>query len=565
MQNFIFALVTASLTMSMIAIIYMLITPMLSKRYTAKWRYYSWLIIIIGLIIPFRPQFESSFIQVEVPMTYSVRPQLMTPSEEVINAQTSSISNHFVRDQNKINSYQIITAIWIIGVIIMLLYHVYKHIRFLMMIKRWHEEIVDSQAIDLFHQLKNELGISSKIELQQCACITNPMMIGLSQPKILLPLIKYPYDELCLIFKHELTHFKRKDLWYKILVIIARIIHWFNPIIYWIAKEISVQCEISCDEAVIQNESIQVRKLYGQTILNAAKRGDRVHAILSTNFNGGKRYMKSRITSIMDIGRKKKGIIILSCLLAVGMTTGMVFAAADSNEKIGAYESGTPITKQEQAKLDNQKKQDTAEQYSIYEKFGLTYDSKKDSFSYDGKKVRFFIDTLDSEGNLNSFVRYDGTIDIKAIRNKQYVLTGIESASKEEYDKRTTTLESAMKNNNELTQENPSADYDSGSAIGSATEQYDGKDTSGISAANESGDLNYVDDSLNEYLNYGISYSKSSHQWFYKEKPIHYLTDGDIMTYVDNSNDSVKNGISLEVLRNGDGVIEKLVQISTIQ
>ena len=559
MQNFIFVLISASLTMSLIAVIYILITPILSKRYTAKWRYYAWLIIIIGLIIPFRPQFEASFIQ--IPMTHSMQQQLIVSSEEAINTQTSDLLDQFVQGQNKIHKCQVITAFWISGVIIMSLYHFYKHIRFFMMIKRWCEEIDSVQVIDLFQQLKNEMGISSKIALQQCVCIKSPMMVGLVRPRILLPVVEYPYDELYLIFKHELTHFKRKDLWYKILVIAARIIHWFNPIVNWIAKEISVQCEISCDESVIQNEGIQIRKLYGQTILNAARQSGRLHAVLSTNYNGGERYMKNRITSIMDIGKKKKGIAIFSCLLIVGLTTGMVFAYAAPDKKAVAYESDTPTTRQEQAKLDKQKRQDTAEQYSIYEKFGLTYDSKKDSFSYDGKRVRFFIDTLDSEGNLNSFVRYNGTVDIKAIRNKQYVLTGIEVASKEEYDKRTTTLESAMKNINGMTQENSNADSKIGSTT--ATEQYDGKSTNGISSTKEEGNHNYVEDSLNEYLDYGISYSKDSHQWFYQGKPIHYLTDGDIKTYMDYSDDSVKNGISLEVLRNGDGEIGKLVEISS--
>lgn len=565
MQNFLFALVTASITMSMLAILYISITPMLSKRYTAKWLYYSWLIIIIGLIIPFRPQFKSSFIQVEIPMTYSVQSQLSAPSRPIINAQPSDISNNFVPGKNEIYSYNIITAIWIIGTVIMLLYHLYQHIRFLMMIKRWREEIADPQIINLFHQLKDVMGISSKIVLQQCTCLSSPIMIGFIRPVILLPAREYPYDELTLVLKHELTHFKRKDLWYKMLVIIARIIHWFNPIVYRIAKEISIQCELSCDEAIIQNENMQVRKLYGQTILNAVKQGGKVQTVLSTNFNGGERGMKSRIISIMDMSKKKKGVFILCFLIVAIIAAGMVFAAAGENEVKGAYESNIAITKQEQSKLDEQKKQDTAEQYSIYEKFGLTYDSKKDSFFYNSEIVRFFTDTLDSEGNLNSFVRYDGTIDIKAIRNKQYTLTGIEVASKEEYDQRTTRIQAAMKNSSNLVQENLSKDYNSNSAIGMVTEEGDKKIANGVSDSNELGDPNYNNDFLNEYIDYGISYSKNNNQWFYEGKPIHYLIDGDNKIFVDNTSNSVKNGVLLKVLRNEDGKIEKLVQISTIQ
>uniref|UniRef100_UPI0013E8CD71 M56 family metallopeptidase n=1 Tax=Longirhabdus pacifica TaxID=2305227 RepID=UPI0013E8CD71 len=39
----------------------------LLKRYAAKWTYYAWLIIIIGLIIPFRPEINMSLIEVNLP------------------------------------------------------------------------------------------------------------------------------------------------------------------------------------------------------------------------------------------------------------------------------------------------------------------------------------------------------------------------------------------------------------------------------------------------------------------------------------------------------------------
>lgn len=39
-------------------------------------------------------------------------------------------------------------------------------------------------------------------------------------------------------------------------------------------------------------------------------------------------------------------------------------------------------------------------------------------------------------------------------------------------------------------------------------------------------------------------------------KPIHYFNDENIFTYVDNSEYAIKNGISLEVIRNTNGQIE---------
>jgi len=50
--------------MPALALFYMVITPLLARRYSAKGRYYAWLIIVIGLIISFRPQFDNPFVKI---------------------------------------------------------------------------------------------------------------------------------------------------------------------------------------------------------------------------------------------------------------------------------------------------------------------------------------------------------------------------------------------------------------------------------------------------------------------------------------------------------------------
>ena len=55
LKAFMSALLTYSAAMSVIIIFYMAVTPLLAKRYCAKGLYYTWLVIVIGLIIPFRP------------------------------------------------------------------------------------------------------------------------------------------------------------------------------------------------------------------------------------------------------------------------------------------------------------------------------------------------------------------------------------------------------------------------------------------------------------------------------------------------------------------------------
>ena len=90
MQNFMIALLICSVAMSGLALLYMAATPFLAKRYSEKWRYYAWLIIIVGLIVPFRPQWGDALINVEVPT--AAQPPVVQVGGEASSHFTPTIS-----------------------------------------------------------------------------------------------------------------------------------------------------------------------------------------------------------------------------------------------------------------------------------------------------------------------------------------------------------------------------------------------------------------------------------------------------------------------------------------
>ena len=58
MRAFLTTLLQCSLSMTLVTLAYAAVLPLLSKRYAAKWRYLIWLVIAVGWVIPFRPQFD---------------------------------------------------------------------------------------------------------------------------------------------------------------------------------------------------------------------------------------------------------------------------------------------------------------------------------------------------------------------------------------------------------------------------------------------------------------------------------------------------------------------------
>ena len=329
MQNFILTLFICSLTMSTLALLYMSAMPLLAKHYSEKWRYYAWLIIIIGLIIPFRPQWNNTLFTVEVPSS--------TSSIVHVNSDTPT---HFPPTMSlftMVSVWQIIGAVWLAGVIIFIAYNSIKHYRFIKMTKRWSKGVKDGYVIFLLERLSSYMGIAQRIPIYICPCVGSPMMVGLIKPRILLPTLELPQDELCFILKHELVHYKRKDLLYKYFVLAATALHWFNPIVYLVAKAVNIQCETSCDAEILQNADIDTRQFYGETIIGVVKYQVKRKTALSTNFYGGKKGMKNRISSIMDTRTKKAGTFIACLLLLFALSTGVIFAASSANGRYRDY------------------------------------------------------------------------------------------------------------------------------------------------------------------------------------------------------------------------------------
>ena len=314
MQNFLITLLTCSVAMSALALIYMACTPFLIKRYSEKGHYYAWLVVVIGLIVPFRPQWNV------VPIFQIGNDTSISIAQTIENAALYSAVP-------SISRWQIAAMVWLAGVIIFLSCHAIKHYRFVKMTNRWSVGITDEQTLALIQSLKEEMGIAKRIELYVCSCVGSPMMISFVKPRIFLPTTELAHDELRFIFKHELVHYKRKDLLYKYMVLAATAIHWFNPVVYLVAKEIANLCEMSCDAEVVKNADADTRQFYSEAIIGVVKYQSKLKTVLSTNYYGGKKGMRNRISSIMDMNNKKAGIAIVCMALVITLGTGVVFAA----------------------------------------------------------------------------------------------------------------------------------------------------------------------------------------------------------------------------------------------
>lgn len=301
--------------MSVITLLYALIMPILSKRYSPKWRYLSWLMIAVFWVFPFpfRPRINLSFLPVQM------KEISLKPVQPVINAFSSSSNTaDIINAPTTISIWLLLAIIWFLGFVGIIAFHTIRHRYFMKMVRRWSEPITDLDCLEILNDLKSELRIKTQVGLSVCQTITSPMLVGFFRPTILLPPIDVNRNEQLLILKHELIHLKRHDLWFKFMILTATVLHWFNPAVYLMAKATALQCEISCDALVLQRSNFQQRKQYGEIIIEVVRNGAKLRTVLSTNFYSGKRGMETRIASILDTKHKKAGIAVL-CLVLIAI------------------------------------------------------------------------------------------------------------------------------------------------------------------------------------------------------------------------------------------------------
>lgn len=437
-----------------------------------------------------------------------------------------------------------VEIVWLAGMCVCALFFIVAYIR----CRREFKMSLPVKNDFATHWLR-EHPLLRSVQMRQSGRIKAPLTYGIFRPVILFPKETDWADETKLryILTHEFTHIRRFDTLAKLVLTTAVCAHWFNPFVWMMYVLANRDIELFCDETVVRTFGETMKSAYALTLIGLEEKKSRLTPFVN---NFSKNALEERIVSIMKLRKTSVTGILLALALIAGITT--VFAtnaAAEDNKNTGAgaYSANTSISEQDRQKVDKQNRESTVKKYAVYEKFGLTYDQKTDRFYYGGQRVRYFSDKLDADNHYNSFVRADGVIDIKAVRNADGELTGIIPSNQEEYDKRTESIKKAQTTNKT-----------SGST---GTEEAGGISNNGLTSAFSTGDPNDTDDSLNAYLNYGVSYDAANKQWLYGSKPIHYLSDGEHVVYVDDSKNAVKNGVSLEVVRTADGRIDKLAEI----
>ncbi|HFI0253385.1 TPA: M56 family metallopeptidase [Streptococcus suis] len=305
---------------------------LLKNRVSARVRYLTWLALLASLIFPFRPRFGSGLVTIEhSPKAVSTAVEMTGTVANSATASQPSLLDLFLG----LPWLQIFLFVWFLGFVVVIGRSIFAYVKFSNLLKRWGTPISDLRILETFYIIKEEFGIKKDIRLFHYPQVSSPMIFGLRHPIVLLPATDYTDEELDLIFEHELTHYKHRDIYANLLVLLVKAAHWFNPIVAFACKEVQEAAESYCDHSVLNQRDQAYRSFYGETIITMIHKSQQP-VLLSSCFYSNKFNLKRRIIAIMDnrIPKRSLGLLVTTFMTLALVFSGSIFVVAMTEDQV---------------------------------------------------------------------------------------------------------------------------------------------------------------------------------------------------------------------------------------
>ena len=349
-------LIQVGLTTSVVLLPILLLCAVLRRRYPARVVCALWVIFAVRLLVPVQNSFPDAPVQV-TPRTTLVEVQTTQVSESVpetsgmedepvIAEPQPIIERHWVpagaavtaETQKSIAFDEILALVWAVGAAAFFVGSMLSYRRFVHRVRRTARDVRDLELLRIYESECERLGLRQRIPLRQTPEADGPMLVGLVQPVLLLPKGGIPLADAPLILRHELTHAKHKDVLCKMVFLLARCVHWFNPVVHLLAWQGAQDLEIACDQSVVHGLDTDAKRQYGQCILNDVARRMYGGTMLTTRLTGGGKAMKTRLQALFSPNKKRRGVaLILTAAFALTLVGGC-FAVTPKGTEDAALE-----------------------------------------------------------------------------------------------------------------------------------------------------------------------------------------------------------------------------------
>jgi len=207
----------------------------------------------------------------------------------------------------------VLIIIWVIG-------SLWRSLTVFASFMRTRHLIASCQVLE--QKSMQKLISDSKIKIYSSKQTSSPMVVGLLNPKIILPINiieQLNSDQLAPIVLHELAHIQRNDIWFSHFQEFIAIVFWWSPVIRLLNNKIHIDRELACDLRAVKQ--LNNNKQYAQSLIDCAKLMITQHrSVLAMGLFSQKKELNNRVNTVLKSKTIKTPSVLAIITTCIGLS-----------------------------------------------------------------------------------------------------------------------------------------------------------------------------------------------------------------------------------------------------
>lgn len=324
-------------------------TPRLQKRYGAAWLCRLWLVLAVCFLVPVRLLLPGLPHPIEVPVPLAITQPVGTPqaapaaplqSNPIAPVPAVQAAEEPVAPQPHAalpawvpwTPLEWLALLWLAGAVCIALwqwggYFVWKR----QTLRRAQKPRAGWRSA--WQSALAGQGTPRPPRLLASPDVGGPLLLGLRRPVLLVPCGEAPNGAVYML-THELCHLRRHDIARKAVLMLACVVHWYNPAVWLLARRAAADIETACDAEAVRRRGADWRDAYAAALLEAVRL--RRGPILSTGFVLTKSELQARLQALWGKAPRRRGRLALAVAALTAAALGALAACTAQAPKTDA-------------------------------------------------------------------------------------------------------------------------------------------------------------------------------------------------------------------------------------
>ncbi len=285
------------------------VKPLTERFFGVRCQFYIWLSALIVLICPLKIKTDLKLPQT-VSQTISIVSAKPAFEISVFEDYSGVYMSQAVQTDGGTKGFEIVAAVWLVAAVALLIKTVVLNMVF--------KNHLYKNSVYGHNFGKAEIRVSDKVAA--------PILVGGLRAALYIPKKVYNTDKMQYITAHEGVHIRRNDIGIKWFATAVKCIHWFNPLVYYLVRQLNEACEVSCDAMAVNNMCDRQKREYMQTILEISQNEANFKGFLAAGLSSGGKCLKRRFSVIGKGDRTSPPIRVAGIVVTMIITFCLVCA-----------------------------------------------------------------------------------------------------------------------------------------------------------------------------------------------------------------------------------------------